>query len=585
MKGQPVITKVLALLMAMLVTVGVPVRGEAAQGDLDPGFGVGGKVTTPFGAFAGAAAVAVQNDGKIVTAGFADTGLPDMDPRLGLVRYQPDGSLDPAFGVGGRVTVNFLPDYPARIGLAIQEDGKILIAGKVGSPSDFAIARYLPSGAPDLGFGTNGDGTVTTDFGQQDEATSIVVQSDGKIVVAGRTFVGFGQADFALARYDATGALDGTFGIGGKVTTDLLGGDDGANGLAIQADGKIVAIGTAVDAAFARYFAVVRYNADGTLDLTSFGGGTGKVTTPFFDFTEANAVAIQPTDGKIVVVGTTFTVVGVPTPYYDFAIARYNTDGSLDGGFGTGGKVLTDFAPGFDRATGVTIQADGKIVVVGSRADASDDSLVEIFIDVAIARYDSTGALDPAFGTGGKVVINFGQVVDTGSIDEAGGVAIQADCKIVVAGYSWDVATGGSVFALSRHEGPACVTEPPVAQRCPKTHGFWKNKADWPVDSLMLGTVSYTKAQLLALLGMSGSTDASLTLSRQLIAAKLNVANGSDPTPVASTIPHADTLLGGFNGALPYKVKASSPIGQSMVTDANLLDQYNRGLLTPTCTP
>ena len=572
--------RLLAFLLSVLLAIGLPVPGEAAQGDLDPGFGGTGMVTTPVGFMSGAWAVAVQADGKIVAAGFGDNAsFDDFQQRLALVRYLTDGTVDAAFGTNGRVLVD-VPDVNLeKAALAIQSDGKIVVVGAAlgaNGDSDFLVARYDTTGAPDAGFGI--DGIVMTDFGDHDEATSVALQSDGKIVVAGvKGGPLTGTTDFALARYDGTtGVLDPTFGAGGKVVTDV-GGADRANGVAIQADGKIVAAGTK-RVVSDRVFAVVRYAANGAVDLTF--GGAGQVTTPFFQDTEATAVAIQA-DQKIVVVGTTdiLNVPDLPNTRLDFAMARYNVDGSLDGMFGTGGTVTTDFAFGYERAYAVAIQADGRILVAGSRADAAD---IEMLVDFALARYETNGTLDTTFGTGGKTTVDFG------AVDAGGGVALQPDCKIVVAGYSWDFAgtSGGDfVFALSRHEGPACVTEPPVAQRCPRTHGYWKNNASWPVDSLTLGNVSYPKAQLLALLGLSGSTDASLTLSRQLIAAKLNVANGSDPTPVSSTVTHADTLLAGFSGVLPYKVKPSSAIGQSMVTDATLLDQYNKGLLTPACTP
>jgi uncharacterized delta-60 repeat protein len=201
---------------------------------------------------------------------------------------------------------------------------------------------------------------------------------------------------------------------------------------------------------------------------------------------------------------------------------------------------------------------------------------VELNVDFAIARYDVNGNLDPTFGASGKVVTDFQYV------DVAGGVAIQADCKIVVAGYSWQVETGNSDFALARYTSSGCVVSGP----CPWSQGHWKNNAAlWPVNSLTLGSQSYTKSELLAFLNTSTQTDASLILARQLIASKLNVANGSDATPVASVIAHADGLLAGFAGKLPYKVKSSSTLGQQMTSDAAVLNNYNNGLLTPNCTP
>jgi len=124
-----------------------------------------------------------------------------------------------------------------------------------------------------------------------------------------------------------------------------------------------------------------------------------------------------------------------------------------------------------------------------------------------------------------------------------------------------------------------------TAAPCPQPQGYWKNNPDaWPVDSLTLGSQTYTKTELLTILSTPTKGDASLILADQLIAAKLNIANGSgEPVPVPSTITHADSVLSGFSGKLPYKVKPSSPNGQAMVTDATTLDNYNNGLLTSGC--
>jgi hypothetical protein len=140
----------------------------------------------------------------------------------------------------------------------------------------------------------------------------------------------------------------------------------------------------------------------------------------------------------------------------------------------------------------------------------------------------------------------------------------------------------------NQHEGSAIVdcTVPPPTNRCPLTQGYWKNHADaWPVTSLTLGSETYTQAELLTLLRTPVRGDASLILAHQLIAAKLNIANGSDPAPVSATIADADSLLSGFTGKLPYHVRPSSPSGQARVGDAATLDGYNNGQLTPDCTP
>ncbi|MEV6050381.1 calcium-binding protein [Streptomyces sp. NPDC052107] len=369
-------------------------------------------------------ATAAQADGKIIAVGQSDAGGGDFD--FALARYNLDGSLDTTFGTGGKVTTNFGGVDGAR-GVAVQTDGKIVVAGF--SNTDFAVARYNTDGSLDTTF--NGTGAVTTDFGGgEDVAFGVALQADGKIVAAGSTNA-FGGLDFALARYNLDGSLDTTFGTGGKVVTDFGTGDnDIANGVVVQTDGKIVAAGSGVSGSTLD-FALARYNTDGSLD-TTFGTG-GLVTTDFGgDNDQALGVALQ-NDGKIVAAG--FTNAGGTN---DFALARYNTDGSLDTTFGTGGKVITDFGGTIDEAFGVAVQTDGKIVAAGITNAGGT-------FDFALARYNTNGSLDTTFGTGGKVTTNFG-----GS-DVARGVTLQTDGKIVAAGSS--NAGGTTDFALARYLG------------------------------------------------------------------------------------------------------------------------------------
>ena len=316
------------------------------DGTLDTSFDGDGKVTTSFGVFDQAFAVAIQPDGKIIAGG--TSGLGDF----ALARYNEDGSLDPTFDGDGKVTTNLATLDEVR-GLVIQPDGKIVAAGLtesvVPSYESFAIARYNPDGSLDATF--DGDGVVITDLGGIDEAEAVALEADGRIVAAG---LGGPLFDFALARYNADGSLDASFGAGGLLTTDF-GNFDSANGIVIQPDGKIVVAGVG-----GNRFALARYNADGSLD-TSFDGD-GKVMTEFNgeNIESANGLVLQA-NKKIVAIGTIYTD---HAPY--FALARYDSHGSLDPSFGTGGKVTTSFAPlDEDVAEDVAIQPDGKIVLVG----------------------------------------------------------------------------------------------------------------------------------------------------------------------------------------------------------------------------
>src|SRR3954470_1394584 len=260
------------------------------------------------------------------------------------------GDLDPSFGMGGKTVTRFFNNggieinYPRAI--ALQPDGKMIVAGRAYSSQtgdDFAIARYNPDGTLDAGFGSNG--LVRTDFfGLTDQAMGVAVLPDGKIIAGGFAVVGFinNQADaaFALARYNSNGTLDAAFGSGGKVTTNFFDSLDEAFAMVLQPDGKIVLAGfvtQGIDNGERYDFAVVRYQPDGSLDAT-FGNG-GKTFTDFAGRGDrAYWAALQP-DGKIVLAGVAYGV----TTDADFALARYNTNGTLDITFNGTGKITTDF--------------------------------------------------------------------------------------------------------------------------------------------------------------------------------------------------------------------------------------------------
>lgn len=386
----------------------------SAAGGLDSTFGNGGRVVTSFpGGLDTANGVAAQTDGKIVVAGHSGSDF-------ALTRYNTDGSLDPTFGTGGRVHT----DFPVGMGgfahaLVIQPDGKIVLAGSANDPatdrSVFALARYNSNGTLDTGF--DGDGLVVTPFANSNAtANAITRQIDGKLVLAGvSTDATTFHSVFALARYNMDGSLDPSFDGDGRVTTDFPGVTfEEAQAVAMQADGRIVAAGRGSSS-----FAVTRYNSDGSLDL-SFDMD-GMVTTAFGGtFEEANALAIQP-DQKIIAAGQTALSVAAED---NFAVARYNTDGSLDNSFDGDGKVITDFGL-VDGANAIVIQADGRIVAAGAASTIPAGSFF------ALARYNTDGTLDNTFDLDGKVLTDF---ADGRFSLGAQGVALRADGGIVAAG-------------------------------------------------------------------------------------------------------------------------------------------------------
>ena len=393
------------------------------SGALDPSFSGDGKQTTTGVHFFEANGVAIQSDDKIVAVGGA----------FALARYNPNGSLDTSFSGDGKRVADFNGSANA---VTVQANGKIVAVGgseSSGSASDdFALARYNPNGTLDTSF--SGDGKQTTDFGGEDEANGVAIQEDGKIIVVGAAGTRHNGIGFALARYNPNGTLDTSFSGDGKQTTEFdLGSGQVANAVVVQDDGKIVVVGNAFGPMFSEDFAIARYNPNGSLD-TSFSGD-GKQTASFLTTAEANGVAIQG-DGKIVVVGTGVDNINGGS---EGAIVRYNPNGTLDTSFSGDGTQTTDFGLGEGaQATGVAIQRDGKIVIVGSAGADSNSQ------DFALARYNPDGTLDTSFSGDGT------QTTDLGGSDEAAEVALQGDGKIVAVGEA-EPGTSGDDFALARY--------------------------------------------------------------------------------------------------------------------------------------
>jgi uncharacterized delta-60 repeat protein len=339
------------------------------------------------------------------------------------------------------------------------------------SPSLEALETrdLLSAGVLDKSFGVGG--IVLQDFTPTfDGARGVAIQADGKIVVAGVINAAGPSSDsqFALARYTSTGKLDPTFGKGGIVETNVSPGmPDGATSVAIQRDGKIVAAGFALEPNSILpgflppqlNFVVVRYNSNGTLD-TSFGPKhNGEVVSLLGTLSGAAlGVVIQPQDGKIVIAGGAAT--GLST-HVSFLVARFNPNGTLDASFGTGGVTTTDFSSQADVASSLVIQADGKIVLAGAENAKLDLNalssgnyfpLADSDSQFALARYTPTGHLDPSFGTGGKVTTNFGP-----RADGAEAVALAPGGKIVAAGVETirpgtpGVTPGESLYAVAEY--------------------------------------------------------------------------------------------------------------------------------------
>ena len=392
-----------------------PNGSSATAGGLDRDFGDGGMLTVDLERWGFALAVAIQPDGKIIAAGDTEA---EHGGDIVVVRCLADGRLDPTFGGGGKVETDLGEggdsDDHARA-VAIQPDGKIVVVGfsdtgDVVRGSEIAVVRYASDGLLDEGFGAGGRLLTGLGDGVHDAGQAVAIQPDGGILVAGHTSGdgrGFDEHDFVLVRYAPDGSLDPDFGSGGTVRTDFGGSDDLAFDLALQADGKIVVSGTSgagsPTEAMARTVAMARYDADGTLDREF--GVEGKVTTALDGSDEGVGMAIQADGGIVLVTGTG----------EDVLLARFSRSGMPDGAFGTGGHVTSDFG-GFDFASSVAIQPDGRIIVAAAGRG-----------DFILARYSPDGRIDPGFGAG-ELPTDFGVPYWSKA------VALQPDGMIIVAG-------------------------------------------------------------------------------------------------------------------------------------------------------
>ncbi len=412
-----------------------------SNGSLDSNFGSGGLVQFSFSATeaAGGNAVHLLADGSLLVAGVSAVSGASTYPidNFLLVRFLANGSLDPAYGSGGSGHGRIVTSRTAANGLAIQADGKLVTVGTYVSlctndvcrNDGFAIARYTTSGTLDSSFGTGGQ--VVTLLPWQAEARAVAVQSDGRIVVAG--FSNGGSALATLARYQANGSLDSSFGSGGIATSNFGNTNDiyEAQAVTLQADGKIVVAGSSG----LRGIFAARFLANGSVD-TSFGTqGQMRIYVALV----AYAVILQ-SDGKILFGGG--AAPSYPCPACS-KVVRLLSNGTLDSGFGNGGVATVSFTDGTDLSiTGLALQADGKIVASARRI--SYDPVNDPAPGVGVARFLTNGTLDSSFGTGGRVLTNLGSAQD-----QAGGLVLQADGKIVLAGSS--AINGTPQFALARY--------------------------------------------------------------------------------------------------------------------------------------
>jgi uncharacterized delta-60 repeat protein len=399
----------LAVLLAALL---VPALALARPGDLDPSFGNGGTVRIgSTGDQFILTSVAIDPRGRIVLAG-------NRGNRFALTRYRSNGTLDQSFGSDGIAVPNLeggLAD------MAIDRKGRIVAAGYT-NHGDFLLARFHSDGSLDDSFGMGG--AVSADLGSEyDYGYAVTIDSRGRIVAAGER-----GRKFAIVRYLPGGTLDLAFSGDGKVITGF-GQRARATAAVVDSRNRVIAAGEVGKSA--RDFALARYSERGIVSTRSFGYD-GRVTTDFGGSEHVNSAAID-SQGRIVVAGTTIPPASAPggtSPR--FALARYDSTGTLDRTFGGDGRVVNAFG----WATDMAIDSQGRLVVVGYTDPPSDE-----LPDSTLVRYLPSGNLDPTFGDDGRVITSGGPH----SWSQPWSLAIDSHGRIVTVG------TGS--FALARYFG------------------------------------------------------------------------------------------------------------------------------------
>lgn len=428
----------------------------AAEGDLDASFDGDGIVITDNDMNDDSIRdLLVLPDGKIIAVGTSLVSSSSSRQAV-IVRYNSNGSIDSTFGTNGKIIISSVDLNES----ALLTNGKIVLVGFVGtSPTfDFYVARLNPDGSFDTTF--NGTGAVILDLrATSDSASSVKIQTDGKIVVGGRaarTSSG-SSSDFSIVRLNSDGSLDTTFDGDGKVFTPLQ-ETAGILSLTIQPDGKIVAVGEAFMLETSSgnpigSFATVRYNPNGSVDTTFNGNGiafTQFVSNGSPGGTRQNTpdAVIVRTGGKILVVGTTSSCCG-PQPLSQVAMIQYNPDGSLDSSFGIAGKTQIGFSTyPTTSANDAAIQADNKIVITGFALPNINASLQAV-----VGRFNANGWPDPTFSGDGWNTL---QIPD-GSSTSGGAVGIQPDGKVLIGGRRSEPGAMQD-FIIARFEASPCNT-------------------------------------------------------------------------------------------------------------------------------
>lgn len=436
--------------MVALVALAAPPAANAAPGDLDPSFGSGGQVRLlESNEESFAQAVAVQPDGKIVVAG-SDHG------NAVVLRLLPNGALDPSFGSGGKVTTTVSAEFSAFQAVTIQPDGKIVAVGaaKGAVDRDFLFARYSTDGVPDGGFG-GGDGVELVPVGAEgDDAKAVAIGAGGRIVATGEAGQSMGNHAAGIVVLLSSGAPDPGFGGGdGVVLKETAGKFDTGIAVAALGDGSIV-VGDINAVGGGLGFILLKLRSDGEYD-TGFGGGDGIAFTPIpveGAMTAAGVIKdlMVLSDGRIVAAGGGLDYYGSPATYHSKVVAiRYLPNGELDPSFG-GGGIFTYRGVEAPEAETLDLAAAGGYLLAGRYENASLKQQASL-----VVRLTSGGALDPAFGAGGIVARG-----DTAPFGEGiGGAAVDSEDRLVTIGTAYGP-NNTSWAPLARYLGDPRPTTP-----------------------------------------------------------------------------------------------------------------------------
>ncbi len=522
------------------------------DGSLDASFGADGRVSTS-GAYG--ETIGIQADGKIVLSGNATGG------GVALFRYNSDGSPDLSFDTDGKLVTQGISGSA----IAIQSDGSIWVASNsTSSNNNFALLRFNESGNLDLSL--KNKGIALSQFSNATSySSSIALQADGKILVAGTvTNTVSGNSSFGLVRFNVDGSLDRSFGTEGQVTTSLSVYSSWPSSVAVQTDGKILVAGTASNLpngyGDGEVIALVRYNADGSLD-TSFDGD-GKVTTSINQYGSGASDVIVQNDGKIVVAGWGYNGVNANA----FSIVRYNSNGSLDSEFDADGKAITSIGTIGSFASSLMTQLDGKILVVGY--NYGNNSSTQIF---DLLRFNTDGTLDNTFSPPENTLNASPVYIENGSP-----VVLDSDVQILDAELTSIGSYNGASLTLSRHNG---ASDKDVFSSNSSTLSALLADRYFAVDGITIGRVTTNSAGTLKLTFNTNSNQSLVSRAMQQIAYK----NTSDAPPtevqIDWTFDDGNTGAQGFDGAM--SVTGSTTVRITAVNDAPFLKNAIPDLIVP----